>query len=145
MRRVVQLARVTARGRYDRAGALRDAIARRKRLSMGHIVDSATIERMGTLRAALTTVPFTTVRGSEAMWSIAMWGGGRSITRPSATCSPDVWLDGFPTDGAVLNDLPASSVLAVEVYRRANQAPIQYVLGTRDMCGVVLVWTRSGR
>jgi hypothetical protein len=145
LRRVVQLARVTARGRFDRAAAVRDGIARRKRLSMGYVVDSATIDRMGSLRSAFTTVPYLRVSGSPAQWGLAIPSPPRSITRPSAYCAPDVWLDNFPTDAAVLNDLPASHVIAIEVYRRPAQAPIQYVMGTRNICGVVLVWTRSAR
>jgi hypothetical protein len=145
LRRVVQLARVTARGRFDRAAAVRDGIARRKRLSMGYVVDSATIDRMGSLRSAFTTVPYLRVSGSPAQWALAIPSPPRSITRPSAYCAPDVWLDNFPTDAAVLNDLPASHVIAIEVYRRPAQAPLQYVMGTQNICGVVLVWTRSAR
>jgi hypothetical protein len=112
---------------------------------MGYVVDSATIDRMGSLRSAFTTVPYLRVSGSPAQWGLAIPSPPRSITRPSAYCAPDVWLDNFPTDAAVLNDLPASHVIAIEVYRRPAQAPLQYVMGTRNICGVVLVWTRSAR
>lgn len=59
-------------------------------------------------------------------------------------CALAVFLDGVPYRYASenLDAISAQNVVAVEVYRRPSQVPLQYnQLGVSDGCGVALVWT----
>ncbi len=59
-------------------------------------------------------------------------------------CALAVFLDGVPYRYASenLDAVSAQNVVAVEVYRRPSQVPLQYnQLGVSDGCGVALVWT----
>jgi hypothetical protein len=148
LRRVTQLAGVTARARFNPQAAFRDELARRRRVAMGYFVDSVTVDRMGTIRGGLVTAPYVQIRtppGSPLPWVITMWSGPSSIMRPSMTCRPDIWLDGRPTDELELDVIPPANVIGIEVYRRANQAPMRYLTFRKDQCGAVMVWTQSAR
>lgn len=60
-------------------------------------------------------------------------------------CAPAVSIDGhFPWEGMRLDDIPMSSVEAMEVYRpRLSEVPIQFShLPRAASCGLVVVWTR---
>lgn len=59
-------------------------------------------------------------------------------------CQMSVYLDGtfYSYAGNNLDAVPAQDIVAVEVYPRTTQIPIQYNrLGESDGCGVILVWT----
>lgn len=60
-----------------------------------------------------------------------------------ADCTTQFFLDGQPMSapgGVLANEIPATSVEAMEVFTRARDVPAQY---RRDgQCGVVLIWSR---
>ena len=65
---------------------------------------------------------------------------GRVRVRP-----PDVYVDGVRLDlqfQKIQDLVPASSVLAIEVYDSPSTLPIQY--NRMDNCGVILIWTKVG-
>jgi hypothetical protein len=148
LRRVTQLAAVTARARFNPQAAFRDELARRRRVSTGYFVDSATVDRMGTIRGGLVTAPYVQILhggGGPQPWVITMAAGPSSIMSPSGRCRPDIWLDGRLTDEGELDVIPPANVIGIEVYRRANQAPMRYLTFTKDHCGAVMVWTQAAR
>jgi hypothetical protein len=53
-----------------------------------------------------------------------------------------VVMNGF-VGGMALNEIPASSVAAIEVYPQGAFAPTQY--SVRGSCGVIVVWTKQSR
>jgi carboxypeptidase family protein len=58
-------------------------------------------------------------------------------------CSPAVSVNGSPpTGGWAVNDFRPDDVEAVEVYRSASQAPIEFLNYAGGGCGLVVVWTR---
>lgn len=67
--------------------------------------------------------------------------------RAGTSCALSVYLDGAPYGFASrnLDAIPAHDLVAVEVYRRPSQVPVQYnQLGASDGsggCGVILAWT----
>lgn len=57
-------------------------------------------------------------------------------------CQPDFVVDGFPANLSTNANLPTVGIVAVEVYRSPNEAPIEF-LRTDGVCGVIVIWTRS--
>jgi hypothetical protein len=65
---------------------------------------------------------------------------GRGGAQPCAGMR--VVMNGF-VGGMALNEIPASSVAAIEVYPQGAFAPTQY--SVRGSCGVIVVWTKQSR
>lgn len=60
-------------------------------------------------------------------------------------CQPMVWLDGQRVPGAELDDLIVpSEIAAVEFYASSAGIPAQYLERGNRLCGLILVWTKSG-
>lgn len=60
-------------------------------------------------------------------------------------CQPMVWLDGQRIPGAELDELiEPSSIAAIEFYQSSAGIPAQYLERGNRLCGVILVWTKSG-
>jgi hypothetical protein len=64
-------------------------------------------------------------------------------------CPISYWVDGIrfisnPEDNRGINEILASKVEAVEVYRRASETPAEF-LDSDSRCGVVVTWTKRGR
>jgi hypothetical protein len=146
LRRLTSLGAVTVRARADVHASLRRDIAERQRVGMGHWLDSAAVQRAGSLRNAMVTLPFINVTGSMVLWDVRMWSGPTVLSagRPSSTCAPAWWLDGVAQrDNETITGLPPEHILAVEVFRRANLVPMQYRTD-QTLCGAVFVWTHAG-
>jgi hypothetical protein len=60
-------------------------------------------------------------------------------------CQPMVWVDDQRIPGAELDDviLP-SDIAAIEVYASSAGIPAQYLDRGNRLCGLILVWTKSG-
>jgi hypothetical protein len=146
LRRVVRLAPVSVRAAGTRGNAaLMAGIARRRRVGMGSLLDSSVIARSARLETAFQQVPFTVLRPAEP--------GTWRLQRPDG-CPLLAAVDGRLTDWVEVADLPPDYVLAIETYRRVSQVPGEFLpllsmAAARRMpganCGIVLVWTRSGR
>lgn len=60
-------------------------------------------------------------------------------------CQPMVWLDDQRVPGAELDDLIApSEIAAIEFYASNAGIPAQYLDRGNRLCGLILVWTKSG-
>lgn len=60
-----------------------------------------------------------------------------------AGCSPAYFLDGIPTDRAVLYLTPPNDLEGVELYSGPAETPPE-LEGARSRCGAVAMWTRVG-
>lgn len=73
-------------------------------------------------------------------------GGDRVLMRGTrGFCTPAVYLDGFRvsmSEGPLESIVPLAVLEAAEVYRSANEAPVQYGGGIGG-CGVIVLWTRA--
>jgi len=70
----------------------------------------------------------------------AVAGTRGSGSRP---CFMDLYIDDVNSDFTVLSQLPASDVVAMEVYRGPSETPGKY-RKTANGCGAIVVWTRQG-
>lgn len=68
---------------------------------------------------------------------------GPAAAGRSMKCDLRILINGMPVHTNNLGMFPLSQLEAVEVYRSATEAPIQYV-GTGASCGIILLWSRSG-
>ena len=69
-------------------------------------------------------------------------GADVAFTRGSSgTCRPDLYLDGQPMSQMKVDDIPATDLMAIEIYQGTTQMPPQWARGS---CGLVVVWTRDG-
>jgi len=60
-------------------------------------------------------------------------------------CQPMVWVDDQRVPGAELDDLIVpSDIAAIEVYASSAGIPAQYLDRGNRLCGLILVWTKSG-
>jgi hypothetical protein len=140
--RVVELSPVVVRRRRAadrRAALLADIAGRARSNAFGTLLDSAAIERAGSTRGALAQAPLARVHTRDGVWRV-MFTSPQAL-RNGGQCAADVYLDSQRVPWQVVNDLRPEQILAIEVYRRAADAPVRFVeQGTE--CGVVLVWTR---
>ncbi len=143
VRIVTQLSTVQIRER-EHANALKGELDQRKRAGFGYRTDSLDLARLPGLPEAFN-FPGVRARYNRGTWGIEMSGtyhitskGGSGQT---LTCNPTIWVDGAIADITLLNDLHKEEVALIEVYNSAARTPIQYA-GTRNLCGVVLVWRK---
>ncbi|HEU0052716.1 MAG TPA: carboxypeptidase regulatory-like domain-containing protein [Longimicrobium sp.] len=134
----------------------------REREGFGHFVRREDIEKVPTQRMTdlLRRVPGVQLRAMQnGKYEIVMRGGG--MTSTSGTCEPKVIVDGVAVSqgrrsasgsfrgggGTVeldLNDVvKPEAVEAVEIYRSPAETPMMYG-GANSMCGVIVIWTRTG-
>ncbi len=62
-------------------------------------------------------------------------------------CAPMIYVDGLPQPGgrqSLEYIVQLEAIVAVEVYRRASELPIQYGGANNTGCGVVVFWTKTG-
>lgn len=64
--------------------------------------------------------------------------------RGSSFCAPLIWLDGQKVPGMEIDDLRATDIEAIELYRGVATTPAQFATGGVIQCGAVVVWTRRG-
>jgi len=77
-------------------------------------------------------------------------GSGMGIRFPSSGivrkgpsyCVPLIWVDGQATPGLEIDDILATDIHAIELYRGASTTPAQFVTNNSAQCGTVVIWTR---
>lgn len=126
---------------------LRSGFDQRRQGGFGRFVDDAMLEKMPnySITAVLSQFPGTLLRAGGR--------GSRLYMRDpkGLVCAPTVWVDGtqflpeHEYDGAVDLDLlvDPSRVAGIEIYRRVNQAPLQFAGTTRSACGVIVIWRKE--
>jgi hypothetical protein len=95
------------------------------------------IRRIGPRTASdlFRSVPGITLSSNES--------GGNSIKIRG--CQPMVWVDDQRVPGAELDELVfPSDIAAIEFYASSAGVPAQYVERGNRLCGLILVWTKTG-
>jgi hypothetical protein len=70
--------------------------------------------------------------------------GRTCIVRMSrSSCSPNFFMDGFPANNSTSLDMPLVGVIGIEVYRTESETPVEFLRGD-NVCGAIVIWTRSG-
>lgn len=134
---VPELAGVVVEGEapYNRMSAFEN----RRKTYVGTFLDEAQIRK----KKAFATVEL--VRGSSGVklkpvgmsdrFEILMGVG-------PMTCKPALFLDGIPTNEALLYTLKPDMIVGLEIYRKSATAPPPYP--SSSPCGVIGFWSRSG-
>ena len=65
------------------------------------------------------------------------------MSRAARDCRPDFVLDGFPATNSTSLDMPTVGIIGVEVYRTLSETPMEF-LKADNLCGTIVLWTRSG-
>jgi hypothetical protein len=126
--------RVTA----TRGRALAEEFTARRKLSMGHTMDSTEVMRFQTLQSLFGTFPSLSVAYRSPFWTITMPKG-------AGTCIPDIRIDGVEAGFGHVIDLAPAEVAGLEVYNRALIVPAQFArAGHPPECGMILIWTKYG-
>jgi hypothetical protein len=160
VRSPVRLAALTARAAV-RGTLAQVGFEQRKRLGIGSFISGADLEKHG--NAPLSSIfryipgvrvveyhPPSTLRRGAPMVEHRIQptrGGGDAAGNPG--CFMSVFmdgvliLDGSPEEGHDVDANLLANIKAVEVYRSMSEIPTQF-RGTRSLCGVVVLWTKTG-
>lgn len=59
-------------------------------------------------------------------------------------CQPYIWLDGVLSRGMEVDELPSSTVEAMELYTYMSTVPVEFqsVGGNTNACGTIVIWSR---
>lgn len=130
----------------------------RRRGGFGHFLDTKQIEKEN----AVTTVQLLARLPSTVVVTLSRGNRLYMRTPSGLVCPPTVWVDGQPVSAGetISSNEPGelrggpeidldmfadpSRLAAVEVYRTPMQAPLQYGGTTRSLCGVIVLWRKSG-
>jgi hypothetical protein len=61
------------------------------------------------------------------------------------SCAPEIWIDGQRARGMEIDEIPANTVEAIELYRTSATTPFQFTASaatTSQRCGTVVIWSR---
>ena len=117
-----------------------NGFTRRLQMGFGHFMTPADIEESFAMRTSDLFVGMPNVR-------LAGNGDELLIRSRMGYCPPKIYVDGLPQPGgrqSLEGIVQLEAILAVEVYRRASELPIQYGGPNNTGCGVVLFWTKMG-
>jgi len=65
------------------------------------------------------------------------------MLRSPRNCKVDYVLDGFPATNSTSPDMATVGIIGIEVYRTLSETPLEF-LRTDNVCGTIVIWTRSG-
>jgi len=119
---------------------IRNGFLDRMRAGFGQHVTPAELERLGAvdMEQLFLWTPGVGVQPGRTSSRFTMRGRG-------GECTPTVFVNGVRTysDGTIGSlGLDPGAVKAIEVYRSAGEAPLQYGGTIMASCGVLLLWTR---
>ena len=134
----VELEPVTVKGQPTFAEQRRQEFEQRRAVGRGYFITAQEIERVNasTIGQVLRNVP-----GIRAICNSA--GCTMRIARSPRNCLPEYFVDGLPATNSTTAQLPTVGIIGIEVYRSVSETPQQF-LKSDAMCGVVVIWTRSG-
>lgn len=158
--RPVTLAPVNVSGVRGNAFLEAAGYFRRKQETTGTFLDPDKVEQLATKAKqtadVLDGIPGVTIRSYGGSWALRqpvltrqMGCAGTIVEMADGTNSPTQWpriyLDGMPMNlgnqGFDLNTIPATEILAIEIYDSVSETPLQYG-GTDSTCGVIVIWTK---
>ena len=110
---------------------------RRKSEGRGRYVTRKYIEdrRAATVPDALRMIPGLRIECRSSQVCVAR------MARASRNCSPAYFMDGIPTDAAVLWLTPVGEIEGIEVYSGPSETPPE-LESAQARCGVIALWTR---
>ena len=145
--RAQQIAGVTVKARDLRSPSGFGGFEQRRASGLGVFVGRAEITRQNTSR--LSEV----LRNKRGIYLQRLSNGSYGVRFSSyqgrgrgTSCSPELWLDGQRARGMEIDELPANTVEAVELYNSLATTPVQFstsTAGTQQRCGTVVVWSRQ--
>ena len=118
----------------EKSANRREYEARRKQ-GFGYYLEGKQLENRVDLRAALSLIPGLTVSYTGSDLVVTAKG---TFT---ATCKPNIFLDGIPSDLSVIKMRQPDDFRAIEAFVRGSTAPAQY--SSFAGCGALLFWTRN--
>lgn len=110
---------------------------RQQRGTFGRFLDEDEIRRMSPRNASdlFRSVPGLTIASTQS--------GGNAIRIRG--CQPMVWVDDQRVPGAELDELVSpGDIAAIEFYASSAGIPAQYLERSNRLCGLILVWTKTG-
>jgi hypothetical protein len=110
----------------------------RKKMGFGTFIEAKDLAGRSDVATPLSRVAGVHVDYTEAGFEVTM-----KSPFMSGTCTPAIFLDGFPTTVDVINFRPADSFRAIEVYAHGGSVPVQYA--TLNGCGSILFWSATAR
>ena len=134
---------ITARDRRSALGL--GSFEERRSRGLGVFVTHDQISQRNTLR--LSDV----VRNKRGIQVVRLAGGSsgvRFVTSPGrpgrVRCIPALWLDGTRARDMEIDEVPANTVEAMELYQSLSTTPFQFSSGgsTSEWCGAIVIWTR---
>jgi hypothetical protein len=136
----VQLDPVTVERTPSFAERRRRGFELRRATGRGYFVTQAQIER--TNARSLGDV----LRGVPGVVVLCRGAGrcGIRMARTPSQCRPDFVVDGFPATLSTSLDMPVVGITGVEIYRTLSETPLEF-LKAENVCGTVVIWTRSER
>lgn len=86
------------------------------------------------------------LRGERGIEIVRTRGGRQTVRfaqwRGKPGCEPQIWVDGQLVRGAGIDDFPASSIEAIELYDGPSTTPGEFIRGPQINCGSIVLWTR---
>ena len=119
----------------------------RKRTGAGRFLDPSWIEKRNASRIneLLEGVPgVRVIRWQHEKYKVALRGGTAATFRVKGdgACYPKVFLNGLPQPDYEW-DIHPDAIAAIEIFRSMAEIPAQYG-GAESMCGVILIWLKTG-
>jgi hypothetical protein len=68
---------------------------------------------------------------------------GCRVRMARAECQPDFFVDGLSANNSTSLDMPLVGVIGIEIYRTSTETPVDF-LRSNNVCGTIVIWTRSG-
>ncbi len=123
----------------------RRAFEERRKAGVAVFLDSTAVLTAGSVREALSEMPFLEVRRSLASEDSTQFEVlGRGFGLGVQSCQAFVFLDGLLVENLVINEVTADAVAAIELYRGAAQVPPPFAEFVDRDCSAVLLWSRYG-
>jgi hypothetical protein len=136
----VQLDPITVERTPTFAERRRRGFELRRAAGRGYFVTQAQIER--TNARSLADV----LRDTPGVVVLCRGAGrcGIRMARAPTQCRPDFVVDGFPATLSTSLDMPVVGITGIEIYRTLSETPLEF-LKSDNLCGTVVIWTRSER
>jgi hypothetical protein len=141
LRQVVQtLAEVQVEDRAPRSRTDMKGFDHRRMRATGIFLTHEEIKTRGT--EELSNI----LRGERGIEVVRTRGGRQTVRfaqwRAKPGCEPQIWVDGQLARGAGIDDFPASSIEAIELYDGPSTTPGEFIRGPNISCGSIVLWTR---
>jgi len=135
---VVELNPVIVEGKPGFAEERQLGFERRRRSGQGYFITEDDLHRS---RATSISEVLRVVPGVRAVCNPA--GCTMRMNRSPRNCFPEYFVDGFPATASTNANLPTVGIIGIEVYRSLSETPQQFIRSDQ-MCGAIVIWTRSG-